>query len=455
MKSGIGRALLLAIAVMPAAWGQFQLYLVSGSLEQPVAPVYDLGPIEPGLSPSLQFRIRNIGNTVGVLDLLSVGGSGFTLTGGPALPATLAPQQSVNFTVVFQSAGIGSYSASLDSVGISVLLTAAVPVELTCLVSTGGATQPLGAATVDFGVVEQGSVATRHVVLLNQTNVPLTVPALATTGAGFTLSGSTPAGTLLQPVQSAGFDVQFSPAAAGSANGSLLVGSRSYRLSGTGTPPSLPAPQLSVALVQALSAQQGAVTVNLSQASAASGSGTVTLAFQPAVAGATDPAIAFATGGQTAGFTVSAGDTQGQFGTQASVAFQTGSTAGSLVITVQLGSQTDQQTIVILPAGASETAAQATRGAGTIEVDVAGFDNTRTAGAVTFTFFDAYGNTIAPGAIRTDSTAAFAGYFQNSAGGTFLLKAVFPIAGDAAQITAFEADLSNATGTTKGVKTNF
>jgi hypothetical protein len=455
MKGGIGRALALAIAVMPAAWGQFQLYLVSGSLEQPVAPVYDFGPIEPGLSASAQFRIRNTGNNTSILDLLAVGGSGFSLTGGPALPATLAPQKSVDFTVVFQSAGTGGYSASLDSVGISVLLTATVPVELTCLLSTGTATQPLGAATVGFGVVQQGSAVIRHVLLLNQTNLPLTVPALATTGAGFTLSGSTPSGMLLQPVQSAGFDVQFSPAAAGPANGSLLVGSRSYLLSGTGTAPSLPAPRLSVALPQALSAQQGTVTVNLSQASATSGSGTVTLAFQPAVAGATDPAIAFATGGQTAGFTVSAGDTQGQFGTQASVAFQTGSTAGSLIVTVQLGSQTDQQTIVILPAAVGVTAAQATRGAGTIEVDVAGFDNTRTAGAVTFTFFDSNGNTVAPGAISTNSTAAFAGYFQNSAGGTFLLKAVFPITGDATQIKAFEADLSNVTGTTKSAKTNF
>jgi hypothetical protein len=455
MKGGIGRALLLAIAVMPPAWGQFQLYLVSGSLEQPLAPVYDLGPIEPGLSTNVQFRIRNIGNTTAVLDLLSVRGSGFTMTGGPALPATLAPQKSVDFSVVFQSAGTGGYSASLDSVGMSVLLTATVPVELTCLLSGGGATQPLGAATVDFGVVEQGSAVTRHVVLLNQTNVPLTVPALATTGAGFTLGASTPGGTLVPPVQSAGFDVQFSPAGVGPATGSLLVGSRSYLLSGAGIPPSLPAPRLSVAPVQALSAQQGTITVNLSQASAASGSGTVTLAFQPVVAGATDPAIAFATGGQTAGFTVSAGDTQGQFGTQASVAFQTGSTAGSLSITVQLGSQTDRQTIVILPADVGVTAAQATRGAGAIEVDVAGFDNTRTAGAVTFTFFDSQGNAIAPGAIRIDSTAAFAGYFQNSAGGTFLLKAVFPITGDATQITAFEADLSNATGTTKGAKTNF
>jgi hypothetical protein len=338
---------------------------------------------------------------------------------------------------------------------MSVLLTATVPVELTCLLSTGTATQPLGAATVDFGMAQQGSAVTRHVVLLNQTNVPLVVPALAATGAGFTLSGSTPTGILLQPVQSAGFDVQFSPATAGPASGSLLVGSRSYLLSGAGTLPSLPAPGLSVSLPQALSAQQGTVTVNLSQAAATSGSGTVTLAFQPAVAGATDPAIQFATGGQTTNFTVSAGDTQGQFGTQASVAFQTGSTAGSLVITAQLGGRTDQQTIVILPAAVGVAAAQAARGAGTIEVDVAGFDNTRTAGTVTFTFFDSNGNTIAPGAIRTDSAAAFAGYFQNSTGGTFLLKAVFPITGDATQITAFEADLSNVTGTTKGAKTIF
>src|ERR1039457_4807458 len=66
---------------------------------------------------------------------------------------------------------------------------------------------------------------------------------------------------------------------------------------------SLPAPQLSVALPQARSAQQGTVTVNLSQASATSGNGTVTLAFQPAVGGATDPAIAFATGGRPARLT--------------------------------------------------------------------------------------------------------------------------------------------------------
>jgi len=390
-----------------------------------------------------------------MLGLLSVGGSGFTLTGGPALPAALSPQQSVDFTVVFQSAGAGGYSASLDSTGISVLLTANVPVELTCLLNAGGGALPLGAATVGFGTVPVGSAAAQHVALVNQTNVALVVPALATAGAGFLLNAPNPAGMVLQPSQNTVFDVVFSPTDTGSANGTLLVGSRSYLLSGTGTPPSLPAPQLSVTLAQAASAQQGTVTVNFSQSAATSVSGTVTLSFLPATSGALDPAIQFSSGGRSAAFTVSPGNAQGLFGTQSAVSFQTGSTAGSLVITAQLGNQTDQRTIAIAPAAVDLTSVAATRGSGAIEVDAAGFDNTRTAGTVTFTFFDANGSVLAPGAISSDSSAAFSSYFQNSAGGNFLLKAVFPITGDATRIAAFEVDLSNAVGLTQGTKTTF
>jgi hypothetical protein len=453
------RLLLLLLAAVPAAWGQFQLYLVSGTLEQPVAPVYDLGSVEPGLSASVQFRIRNIGGSNALLDLLSVKGSGFSLTGGPALPATVGPQKSIDFTVIFQSAGIGGYSASLDSVGISVLLTATVPVELTTLLATGTGTQPLGAAPVNFGAVQLGSTATQHVVLTNQANVQLVVPGLVTTGTAFSLSptppGATlPTGTLIQPVQSAGFDVQFTPTATGAASGFLLIGNRSYQLTGTGTQPALPTPRLTVSLPQALSAQQGSVTVNLTQA-AIGGTGTVSLAFQPSVAGATDSAIAFSSGGQSAPFTFSTGDTQAHFGAQTSLAFQTGSTAGTLTINVQLGTQSDQQSIAIQPAVVAVTTAQASRTTGAIEVDLAGFDNTRSAGAVTFTFFDSNGNPIAPGAITTNNTAAFAAYFQNATAGTFLLKAVFPVTGDATKIAAFQADLTNSAGTTKGVKTTF
>ena len=49
-----------------------------------------------------------------------------------------------------------------------------------------------------------------------------------------------------------------------------------------------------------------------------------------------------------------------------------------------------------------------------VSVNVTGFDNTRTAGMLSFTFYDSAGNVIAPGAIGYDSKAAFSSYFAGS-----------------------------------------
>jgi hypothetical protein len=513
------------------------------------------------LAAASQFRIRNITASAALLDLLAVNGAGFRLTAGPGMPATVGPQKSVDFTVLFQPAGTGNYSASLDSVGIAVLLTATVPVELTCLlgsqplgaapvdfgtvprgtavlrhvtlanqtsvplivpaISVTGAgfslsgamptgaqlkqvasagfdvqfspaavgavlgvleigdrsyvlqatgiepapppeltyslgSQPLGVAPVDFGTVERGSAVLRHVTVMNDSGVPLTVPAISATGAGFALSGATSTGLQLKPAESTGFDAQFSPAAAGAAVGALTIGDNLYALEGMGVEPPLPAPRVAVALAQALSAQQGSITVNFDAPSKTSGSGTVTLAFQAAAAGpkVADPAIALATGGQAATFTVSPGDTQGHFGAQASVPFQTGTTAGTLTIVVELGELTDRQTVTIAPTAVGLTGAAGLRAGGGVELDLTGFDNTRTAGPLTFTFFDAAGNAIA-GVLAEDGSADFASYFQSSAGGGFVLKAVFPVSGDASQIKAFEASVGNSVGTSKTGRVSF
>ena len=64
--------------------------------------------------------------------------------------------------------------------------------------------------------------------------VALTVPAIAVAGGDFALSGAAPSGTMLQPNQSAAFDVRFSPTAAGSRSGSLVIGNQTYALVGTG-----------------------------------------------------------------------------------------------------------------------------------------------------------------------------------------------------------------------------
>jgi hypothetical protein len=570
------RVLLLAASLAPAGYGQLSFFVVSGGVQQPGSAVCNLGAVYPNQAASAQFRLRNTSSAAATVTVLSAAGVGFTLN-GPAPPFSLGPQATVDFTVTFLSPDAGSYSAVLQSDGVSLLLLATVLPWLTYEVDTGAGLQPLGTGPVDFGSVQLGSSVVRHFVAVNQMTVVLTVPAIAVAGGDFALSGVAPSGTVLQPNQSAAFDVRFSPTAAGSRSGSLVIGNRPpYALVGTGVqltyevdvgaglqplgagpvdfgsvqlgssvarhfavvnqttvvltapaiavpagdfalsgaapgglalqpgqtanfyvqftptatgarsgslviggstyaltgtsvapppppPPPLPNPGLSISLPQVLSAQQGAVTVTLDATSKTSGSGTLTLEFLPGPGLPDDALIVFASGGRTAAFTVSPGDTQGHFGTQftapddTTAPFQTGTTAGALVFTVQLGGVTAQQTITILPATVGITPpVQGVRSAASVQVRVTGFDNTRTAGLFTFTFFDAAGNAIAPGAISTNAAANFASYFQNSGlGGVFLLTAVFPVTGDPSQISAFQVQIATSAGTAQTARTTF
>jgi hypothetical protein len=452
------RGAMAAAMLLPAAWAQFGLSVVSNSGEQAAPPVYDMGPIYPGETVTTAFRIRNTAAAAATLDLLEVAGVGFQLAGAPQLPMTLPSQAAVDFSVTFQASMVASYSAALRSDGISIFLTARVLPWLTYSVDTGAGLQPL-ASVVGFGVVQRGSAATRHFTIVNQMSGALSVPLIVVQGEGFAFADASPSGIVLQPGQGTAFDLEFQPGAqdaAGVLSGSLAIGNRSYGLTGTVVDPPLPQPKLVITLAQAASAQQGAVSVTFDAPAKTGGSGTLTLDFRPAMPGATDPTIAFASGGRVISFTVAVGDAQVHFASGLNAPFQTGTTAGALVFAVQLGGSTDQQTIAISPAAVGVTAAQALRQTGLIEVQVTGFDNTRSAGALAFTFFDAAGNTLAPGAIQTDASAAFANYFQSSAaGGAFLLTAVFPVTGDASQVVAFEAQITNSAGTAVTATTGF
>jgi hypothetical protein len=111
-------------------------------------------------------------------------------------------------------------------------------------------------------------------------------------------------------------------------------------------------------------------------------------------------------------------------------------------------------TISAVPPGIS--AMQGIRSETGLEVRITGFDNTRSLGSLTFTFYDTAGKTIAPGALRTDVEKDFAGYFANSGlGGIFLLRAVFPVNGDASGVASCQATLTNAAGTATTQRTAF
>jgi hypothetical protein len=457
MKRGWIRAGCLAVCAIPALHAQFQLYVVNGGAVTPAPMTYNLGTVNTGVPVMAQFRLLNTSAAQATFDTLKVAGVGFTIINPPALPVSLGPQASADFTVGFEAASAGSYSAVLSAENVSVLLTVTSLPSLTYSAAASTGSQPLSSTTpVDFGTALLGSAVTLHFSISNQTASGLIVPAIAVQGSDFALSGVSPSGALLQPQQGAAFDVQFAPTAVGPRNGSLQIGDNAYMLIGTGSPPPLPAPQLIVNLAQAQSGQQGAVAVMLAATAQTSGSGTVTLTFTPAPAGAKDSTVQFAAGGQTVSFTVSPGDTQGHFGGQPTAPFQTGTTAGTLVFAVQLGNATAQQTVVIAPAPVAVAAAAGARSSGSITLTVTGYDNTRTAGPLTFTFLDASGNPVMPGAIQANAAAAFTSYFQASTlGGTFQLKAVFPVTGDPSAVSSFEVGFSNSAGTSVTARTEF
>jgi len=123
---------------------------------------------------------------------------------------------------------------------------------------------------------------------------------------------------------------------------------------------------------------------------------------------------------------------------------------------VQFGGATSQQTVVVAPAAVGLTAVQVTRQTGSVTVQASGFDNTRTAGKLSFTFYDSSGNAIQPGAITADATGSFAGYFHSSTlGGVFGLNAVFPVTGGATQVAAVEMSIANSAGSTGSGRISF
>ncbi len=436
----IGVAMFTAV-VAPQAFGQFELYQVDRNVEHPVGAVLQLGAVGPAETATAQFRIRNVTTSPAALSFLAVRGTGFALAAPPVLPAGLASQQAVEFTVTFQANAVGTYSAALDSEGIAVILTATVVPSLTF--QSEGAT--LSAAGLNFGRVEAGSTASQRITVTNLTALPLLAPIISIQGAGFVAASPPPSGALLQPLETAQFSILFQPGGAGTWTGALTVGERNYPLSGTAVGPPLPHPALVIDLAEPRSGRSGSIIVNLDAAARTAGAGVLTLSFEPLAKGASDPAVQLGVVGRSLPFTIAPGDTQVHFGDLAAVAFQTGTTAGTISFAVELGGSTDRKSVPIAaePIWISSTASA--RNPGTIELGVSGFDNTRTAGAIVYTFYDTSGAPLPP--IVVDNTAEFASFFAASEGGTFQLHAVFPVTGDASKIAAFQVEMKNAAGT--------
>ncbi len=430
----------------PLACAQFSVVQVSGALEKPVASPLQLGSFRQGDKAVATLRVKNTAGAPATLNPFHVDGIGFVLSGAPDAPVALEPAEFVEFTVEYRATSVGLFSALLYNDRISFLLTVNVLPPLVCQVDAGSGLRDAAVSPVSFGTVDRGARRTLLFLLENRAAVSAVVPDISVSPGPFSLDSPSPAGATLQPGDSAAFEIGFVPSNTNLFTATLTIGGTAYSLQGSGRDPALPKPALEIDLPLSRSGQQGSAKVRFDAPARTSGTGTLSIGFV-SHNGSSDPAIQFASGGRTVQFAVASGDSE-----TPEIAFQTGTTAGTLTFSVELGGATASEMVLIDPAPVTIASTDTLRSPTGIELRLTGFDNTRTAAALAFTFYDSAG--VAVGTVRVDAASQFASYFASSPlGGVFQLRSVFPITGDASQIAAFEAEISNSAGTLKTPRT--
>jgi hypothetical protein len=455
--------LVLLAALLPgAAEAQLAMFAVANGQEAPVSSIYDFGKIAMGDSKQVVFRIRNQGSVTAQVTTRSVNGAGFSLVNPPPIPFNILPTAFLDLTVAFVSPSAPlNYSANFQVNSISVLLLASSVTAAT--ISSGiGCTGPDPAGgTINFGNVVSGASSTCTYSLRNLNNQSVTVTTFAVSGDGFSGPQGIKTPFTLVAGEFVNFTITFAPRSATPYAGALTIDSRTFQLAGNGTAPPLSTPVLDTQSTPVQSGQQRALSVQLPAPAPFPITGNVTLTYTPdSPLIQDDPTVMFASSGaRSIPFSIKQGDTQALLGGQASAIFQTGASSGKIrfSLTASVPIQGDATRIVTVPAGpvAIDTAS-ALKTSGALQISISGLDNTLSADAMTFTFYDLTGNRLNDGTITADFTSAFRDYFSKSTvAGMFRAQVNFAVTGDAGQIGFVDVQIKNPAGSASTSRLKF
>jgi len=190
--------------------------------------------VTAGTSGSQTITLQNGGTSAVTISNAMVTGAGFS-TSGLALPTSIAAGQRTTFNVMFTPSSAGNAAGSVSLVSDAPNSPLVISASGTALAAT--ALLSSSVSSLDFGSVLVGSAASLGVTLMNAGNANLTLSSLLVSGTGFNVTGAG-ANTVLTPGQTAALNVTFSPTAAGTAAGSIAIGSSagavSIALTGSG-----------------------------------------------------------------------------------------------------------------------------------------------------------------------------------------------------------------------------
>lgn len=348
---------------------------------------------------------------------------------------------------------------------------------------------------VDFGTVTTTAPQTVTLQLTNNGPASAVLTKLSVDGAVFQLGwvGCNPLGTALSVGQSVEFTITFSPVTAGPAHlGELWVQAAvlasspepilqpqaEYDLIGTGAGPTILSPRASatptatpdptsaptptptpapawpkakIAAAPALASDEHAkISITFDSPLPADGAGTLTVSPGQGYTGDSQMGFITANGAfapREVSFTLTKGETMAEFAGAHEITFQTGTTACPLTFTAALrDTQLASQEFTINAALVGLDTVVLERTTSSVAVTADGFDNTRTASQVSFTFNDTSGHQIGQ-PILVDATAPFQSYFPHAGTGLFELKQVFSVAGNVSDIGSVAVKITNAVGT--------
>jgi hypothetical protein len=197
----------------------------------------NFGSVAVGGSRTTTFKATNSGSASITISSATISSQNFLLT-SPNLPVTLAAGQNTTIGVKFTPNAAGAFNGT-----IAITSDASNPVTDVSLTGTGmavadGQLTP-NSTSEAFGSVTVGAQQSQTMMLTNTGTSSVDISQATVSGTGFSVSGiATP--LTLTAGQSTTFSVTFTPAAAGSASGTLTLTSNAsdptlaIPLSGTG-----------------------------------------------------------------------------------------------------------------------------------------------------------------------------------------------------------------------------
>jgi hypothetical protein len=196
-----------------------------------------------GSTASQVLIITNTGTATLSITQVNQSGSGSFSVSGFSLPLNVNAGQQTTITVAFLPTSVVPASGNISIV--SNAPTSPTSVGLSGTANAATLTLSISPTSLSFGNVTTGTASgTQNVTITNTGNANVTISQITVSGAGYSMTGgSTP--VTLSPSQSTTLAAQFSPAVAGSVNGSISIVSNA-----NGSPASVPLLGTGVALVQ-------------------------------------------------------------------------------------------------------------------------------------------------------------------------------------------------------------